>query len=93
MAHALNPARIEMRVDAETKQLAERASAALGCASLTEFMVRLIRDNAPSILEQQSTIRLAADRLDQFIAACQRSDLEPSQKLKEAAQRLDAEGY
>lgn len=93
MAQTLNPARIEMRVDAETKQLAERASAALGCASLTEFMVRLIRENAPSILEQETTIRLAADRFDQFIAACQSTARTPSQKIREAAKRLDAEGY
>jgi hypothetical protein len=34
-----NNQRIEMRVDLETKQIAERASAALGCASLTELVV------------------------------------------------------
>ena len=35
--------RIEMRVSPEVKSLAERASAAMGCSSLTEFVTGLIR--------------------------------------------------
>lgn len=68
MAHTTQRERIEMRVDAEIKQLAERASAALGCASLTEFITRLIRDNAPVILQQEASIRLTNAQFDNFIA-------------------------
>lgn len=93
MTQANNQARIEMRVDAEIKQLAERASAALGCASLTEFMIRLIRENAPEILEHEATIRLSSDRFDQFAAACSDSERIPSKKITDVAKRLDAEGY
>lgn len=85
--------RIEMRVDAETKSLAERASAALGCASLTEFMVRLIRDNAPHILEHEATIRLSNEQFDRFLALCIESDKNPSDRILAAAKRLDTEGY
>jgi uncharacterized protein (DUF1778 family) len=92
MAHAIKRERIEMRVDADIKQLAERASAALGCASLTEFMTRLIRENAPMILEHETTIRLASDRFDQFVAACNDTERTPSKKIMDAARRLDAEG-
>lgn len=47
--------RIEMRVSPEVKSLAERASAAMGCNSLTEFVTRLIREHAPGILAKQAT--------------------------------------
>lgn len=84
--------RIEMRVDVETKQLAERAAAALGCASLTEFMVRLIRDNAPAILQQQSAIQLTAEQFDRFLAVCE-SEPARYEVLQDAARRLDEEGF
>ncbi len=86
-------ARIEMRVDTETKLLAERASVALGCASLTEFVTRLIREKAPEILEQQNTIHMMSDHFDQFVAACNNVDHLPSDKILVAARRLDSEGY
>lgn len=85
--------RIEMRVDDETKQLAERASASLGCASLTEFMTRLIRENAPSILKQQSEIQLTNAQFDRFTALCQDDARKPSPRILAAAKRLDAEGF
>lgn len=91
MATALRE-RIEMRVDAETKQLAERAAAALGCASLTEFMVRLIRDNAPQILQSQSAIELTSAQFDHFQQVCEAAAA-PHQRLKDAATLLDKEGF
>lgn len=84
--------RIEMRVDAETKQLAERAAAASGCASLTEFMVRLIRDNAPGILQAQTAIKLTSAQFDQFIQVCESAPA-PFARLKAAADLLDKEGF
>ncbi|WP_251372319.1 DUF1778 domain-containing protein [Rheinheimera oceanensis] len=84
--------RIEMRVDAETKQLAERAAAALGCASLTEFMVRLIRDNAPQILQAQAAIELTSAQFDQFMQICEAPPA-PHGRLKAAAAQLDREGF
>lgn len=84
--------RIEMRVDAETKQLAERAAAASGCASLTEFMVRLIRDNAPQILQAQAAIELTSAQFDQFMQVCEAPPA-PHARLKAAAARLDREGF
>lgn len=82
-----------MRVDTETKSMAERASAALGCASLTEYMVRLIRDNAPKVLEQETTIQLTNTQFDYFIDACNDANRVPSERIIEAAQRLDSEGF
>lgn len=81
-----------MRVDAETKLLAERAAAALGCASLTEFMVRLIRDNAPQILQAQAAIELTSAQFDLFMQLSAAAPA-PDERLKAAAARLDQEGF
>ncbi|WP_249027945.1 DUF1778 domain-containing protein [Methylovulum psychrotolerans] len=88
-----NNQRIDLRVDLETKQLAERASAALGCVSLTEYITRLIRENSPQIIRQQTEIKLSNQQFDSFIALCQDPNLKPSQRLIKAAQRLDEEGF
>lgn len=88
-----NNQRIELRVDLETKQIAERASAALGCASLTEYITRLIRENSPQIIQQQTEIKLNNQQFDRFIALCQDTTLEPSSRLVKAAKRLDEEGF
>jgi len=85
--------RIEMRIDADIKTLAERASVAMGCASLTEFVTRLIREHAPAILKEQATIELTNAQFDQFIAVCNDQTLQPSHSLVVAAKRLDNEGY
>ncbi|MES9858602.1 MAG: DUF1778 domain-containing protein [Sedimenticola sp.] len=93
MAHTARRERIEMRVDADIKQLAERASAALGCTSLTEFLTSLIRDNAPKILEHEASMQLTNNQFDNFIAICNDTERKPGARILEAAKRLDAEGY
>ena len=85
--------RIEMRVDTETKSLAERAAAALGCTSLTEYLVRLIHDNAPQTLQHQTSIQLTNEQFDHFMAVCDDVERMPSARLLAAAKRLDTEGY
>ena len=45
---------IEIHLDAETKQLAERTAATLGYATLTEFFIYLIQNYAPQILRTHS---------------------------------------
>jgi uncharacterized protein (DUF1778 family) len=88
-----NNQRIELRVDLETKQIAERASAALGCSSLTEYLTRLIRENSPQIIQQQTEIKINNQQFDRFIALCQDTALEPSSRLVRAVKRLDEEGF
>ena len=85
--------RIEMRVSPEIKSLAERASAAMGCSSLTEFVTGLIREHAPNILAKQTTIELTNAQFDNFLAVCNDQTLQPSKPLLKAAKRLDREGY
>jgi len=85
--------RIEMRVNAETKLLAERASAALGYASLTEYLTRLIHDNAPEVVSAQAGITVSSACFDHFLAACDATEMRPSERILQAAERLDGEGY
>jgi len=85
--------RIEMRVDPDFKILAERAAAASGCNSVTEFLVRLVMENAPEILEKQQTIQLTNAQFDHFLAVCEDVNRKPSKRLQDAAKRLDKEGY
>ena len=84
-----NNQRIEMRVDLETKQMAERASAALGCSSLTEYITRLIRENSPRIIQQQTDIKLSIQQFEHFIEVCEDTSLKPSKRILAAAKRLD----
>lgn len=87
-----NNQRIEMRVDIETKQMAERASLALGCSSLTEYITRLIRENSPEIIQQQTDIKLSNQQFERFIDLCEDVTLKPSKKILMAAKRLDNDG-
>ena len=93
MAHATQRERIEMRVDADIKQLAERASAALGCASLTEFITSLIRENAPEILQREASIQLTNAQFDRFTSICNDTERKPSARIIEASRRLNTEGF
>jgi len=93
MAQTPQRERIEMRVSTDIKQMAERASAALGCASLTEYITRLISENAPKILQREASIQLTNDQFDNFLAICNDTERKPSSRIKEAAKRLDTEGY
>lgn len=83
--------RIDMRIDPETKQLAERASAASGC-SVSQYLTKLIRSDAPKILEEAASITLTNQQFDDFVEACART--KPlSDKIRRTAERLDTEGF
>ncbi len=93
MAHVKQCKRIEMRVDADIKLLAERAAAVCGYASMTDFITSLIREHAPKILQQETSLRLTNAQFDRFIAACNDIERKPGTRIMEAAKRLDAEGF
>ena len=61
---------IEIHLDAETKQLAERTAAILAYATLTEFFIYLIQNHAPQVLQEHSHIQLSHAQFEQFIEAC-----------------------
>jgi uncharacterized protein (DUF1778 family) len=84
--------RLEIRLNPETKRLAERA-AALGFGSMADYITRLIREDAPKRLAAQALIQVTNDQFDHFLAACEDSTRKPSKRLRKAAARLDKKGY
>ena len=68
---------IEIHLDAETKQLAERTAATLGYATLTEFFIYLIQNHAPQVLQEHSHIQLSHVQFEQFIKVCQTQNKAP----------------
>lgn len=76
--------RIDMRLDEEIKTKAEKASALLGLKSLTEYIVRLIDDNATQVIAQHESITVENDVFDRFVNAC-REARKPNKALLDAA--------
>jgi uncharacterized protein (DUF1778 family) len=64
-------ARLDMRLNQEIKNKAEKASALLGLPSLTEYIVRIIDADASRIIAEHESISVASDVFDQFVLACE----------------------
>jgi hypothetical protein len=62
--------RLDMRLDEEIKAKAEKASVLLGLKSLTEYIVRLIDDNATQVIAQHESITVENDAFDPVPATC-----------------------
>jgi len=85
--------RMGMRLDNETKEMAERGSAASGCSSLTEYITALIRKDAPEAIKKHAAIEVSNQQFARFMAACEAPAAKPSKRILEAAHRLDEEGF
>lgn len=83
--------RIDMRVNGQVKQLAERAAGVLGC-TVTEYLVRLIQQDAPRVLRGETEILLGNAQFGRFAELCKQSK-PPSPRILAAAKRLDSEGF
>ena len=64
--------RLDIRLDQKIKANAEKATALLGLKSLTEYVVKLIDDNATQVIAQHESIILENDLFDLFISACKK---------------------
>ena len=84
--------RMNIRLAPEDKELAERACVASG-QSMTDYVVNLIRRDAPEVLKRQATITLTNAQFDNFMVVCQDKTLVPSPRILEAARKLDQEGF
>ena len=83
--------RVEARFPADLKLLAERAALASGY-TLTDYLANLVRNDAPQRLKMQNEIELTNQQFDHSIQACEAAD-KPSQKIQNAARKLDVEGF
>ncbi|BCL73925.1 hypothetical protein TUMSATVNIG1_59100 (plasmid) [Vibrio nigripulchritudo] len=84
-------ARLDIRLDEEIKAKAEKASALLGLKSLTEYVVRLMDEDATHVIEEHESIVVKDSAFDEFMAACDKAKA-PNQALLEAAKFTDESG-
>jgi uncharacterized protein (DUF1778 family) len=85
-------ARLDIRLDEEIKAKAEKASALLGLKSLTEYVVRLMDEDADQVIAQHETMTLKNDVFDEFMAACEQAKA-PNQALREAVAYTEEQGF
>jgi len=83
--------RIDMRIDDEIKAAAEKAAALKGMKSLTEYVVRLIEQDAEQVIKAHEAITVQDDVFDRFMLACDAADT-PNKKLREALDYADKRG-
>nr|WP_217538691.1 DUF1778 domain-containing protein [Vibrio metschnikovii] len=84
-------ARLDIRLDEEIKAKAEKASALLGLKSLTEYVVRLMDEDATHVIEEHESIMVKDSVFDEFMAACNKVKA-PNQALLEAVKFTDKSG-
>jgi len=84
--------RLDLRLDLEIKTKAEKASALLGMKSLTEYVVKIMDENATQVIEQYETMTLENDIFDQFIEACDKA-AKPNKALQDAAAFTKMQGF
>jgi uncharacterized protein (DUF1778 family) len=77
-------ARLDMRLNKDIKAKAEKASSLLGLKSLTEYVVKLIDDNATQVIAQHESITVDNDIFDRFMSACEKART-PNKTLLDAA--------
>lgn len=76
--------RIDMRLDKEIKVKAEKASALLGMKSLTEYIVKLVDDNATRVIAEHELVTVENNIFDRFLNACNKTQ-KPNKALLDAA--------
>ncbi len=76
-------ARFDMRLDKRIKAKAEKATALLGLKSLTEYIVKIIDEDATRVITQYGEVSLENDIFDRFVIACEETK-KPNAALKEA---------
>ncbi len=76
--------RFDMRLDAEVKAKAEKASALLGMKSLKEYVVQLMDENATRVIAEHESITFENDIFDRFIIAYEEA-AKPNRALIDAA--------
>jgi len=76
--------RFDMRLDEKVKAKAEKASALLGMKSLTEYVVRLMDENATQVISEHESMVIEDDIFDRFMIACEKTE-RPNQALLDAA--------
>ncbi|NRB41427.1 MAG: DUF1778 domain-containing protein [Pseudomonadales bacterium] len=85
-------ARLDIRLDEDIKAKAEKASALLGLKSLTEYVVRLMDEDASQVIAEHEGITIENNAFDQFLEACDNAKA-PNKALLEAANFAKTNGF
>ncbi|GMQ97213.1 MAG: DUF1778 domain-containing protein [Gammaproteobacteria bacterium] len=88
----MTTARLDMRLDKAVKTKAEKAMALLGHKSLTEYVVKLMDQDATKVIAQHENMTVEDDVFDRFWAACNKVN-EPNLFLREADEHYKAQGF
>lgn len=75
--------RMEIRTHTTTKQMLEQASELSGARSVSEYVNRVLREEASRVIEEHSKMTLPNEIFDQFITACENA-ASPNDALKAA---------
>jgi len=76
--------RLDIRLDRNIKDKAEKAAALLGLSSLTEYIVRLMDQDATQVIAQYENMAVEDNLFDRFMQACENAP-PPNQALLDAA--------
>ncbi len=88
----MTTSRLDLRLDQDIKDRAEKASTLLGMKSLTEYVVKLMDDSATQVIEEYESMTLENDIFDRFVEACDKAD-KPNKTLESAVAFTQQQGY
>lgn len=88
----MTTARLDLRIDDTIKSKAEKAAALLGLKSLTEYVVKLMDENASKVIAEHQSITVKDDIFNQFMLACDHAQ-SPNNTLKKALQFSREQGF
>lgn len=84
--------RLDMRIDENIKAIAEKAYALKGMKNLTEYVVKLIEEDARRVIKEHESLTLDDNAFDRFILACEKAK-NPNESLKRAAKFAKDKGF
>lgn len=84
-------ARLDIRLNDDLKAKAEKASALLGMKSLTEYIVKLMDEDATKVIKTHESMTVKDDLFDAFIMACEQARA-PNKALLDAVQFAEQSG-
>ena len=84
-------ARIDMRLEEAIKLKAEKAAALIGLKSLTEYVSKLMDEDASRVISQHETMTIEDDVFDRFVIACDSAST-PNKALKDALELTKKSG-
>ena len=84
-------ARLDLRLDEKIKAKAEKASALLGLKSLTDYVVRLIDEDATQVIDKYESITIDDSAFDRFYQACEKARA-PNKALLDALAFTEEKG-